>query len=353
MDQKWMRAISDLKNTLARASKDPELDAMVKVIEARDEVLTRYQPVFSLDSLSHLTPEEFISFLYFENNKHWTGLHRHAGKLTADMNALCQALTILLKENRPIAERFTEVVGTSFVKGLGKGLATAILLVAYPDRYGVWNNTSEAALKQLGIWPEIEWGVTLGERYATINELLTRLSSELEVDFWTLDALFWGVLRKKEDEVTEPETPLIEHSFRLERHLHDFLRDNWEGTELGCEWDVYREPGDEEAGFEYPTDAGRIDILARHRSRSEWLVVELKKGQSTDRVIGQLLRYMGWVKRHLASPEEKVNGLIISFDVDKNLQYALAVFPPGHVRVMRYRVQFFLEPVEFENEKKA
>ncbi|MDR9785968.1 MAG: endonuclease NucS [Peptococcaceae bacterium MAG4] len=102
---------------------------------------------------------------------------------------------------------------------------------------------------------------------------------------------------------------------------------------MGREWEIYREPGDEEAGFEYPTDAGRIDILARHRSYPEWLVIELKKSQSTDRVIGQILRYMGWVKRHLASPEEKVRGLIISPDVDKNLQYALAVFPPGHIQV--------------------
>jgi len=34
---------------------------------------------------------------------------------------------------------------------------------------------------------------------------------------------------------------------------------------LGQEWEIYRETGDEEAGFEYPTDAGRIDILARIR----------------------------------------------------------------------------------------
>jgi hypothetical protein len=55
-------------------------------------------------------------------------------------------------------------------------------------------------------------------------------------------------------------------------------------------------------------------------------------------------------KHHLASPGEEVKGLIISSDVDKKLQYAMAVFPPGQVRVMRYRVQFFLEPVELENE---
>ena len=123
----------------------------------------------------------------------------------------------------PLPNAFTEVVGASVVKGLGKGLASAILLAAYPERYGVWNNTSEAALKQLEIWPEFDRGLTLGERHAAINDLFKRLSDELEVDFWTLDSLFWGILKKKENGETEPDIPLNEHSFRLERHFHDFL----------------------------------------------------------------------------------------------------------------------------------
>jgi len=346
MNDRWMRALSELRDTLARVPKDTDLQ---NIINARDEVFTRYQSIFSLNNLPNLSVEEFSSFLYFENNKHWSGLHRHVGKLTADMDKLRHALTILLNENCPLAERFDEVVSSSMVKGLGKGLATAILLVAYPERYGVWNNTSEAALRQMGIWPEFDRNTTLGQRYAIINDLLRKLSDELEVDLWTLDALFWGIVKKEED--TETKMPVIEHGFRLERHLQDFLIDNWERTELGQEWEIYRETGDEEAGFEYPTDAGRMDILARHKSRPEWLVLELKKDQSTDRVIGQILRYMGWVKKNLASPREEAKGLIISSDVDKNLQYALAVFPPGYIRVMCYRVQLFLEPVGLDDKK--
>lgn len=110
-----------------------------------------------------------------------------------------------------------------------------------------------------------------------------------------MDALFWGILKKSEAGDIVSVTPLPEHGFRLGRHLHDFLFDNWDPTELGGEWEIDREPGDEEAGFEFPTAAGRIDILARHKERLQWLVVELKKDQTTDRVIGQLLRYMGWV----------------------------------------------------------
>ena len=49
--------------------------------------------------------------------------------------------------------------------------------------------------------------------------------------------------------------------FGLERTLHDFLKENWNNTELGQEWDIYSEPGDQEAGYEYSCAAGRIDIL--------------------------------------------------------------------------------------------
>jgi len=187
MEDKWMSALSELRDTLARVPKDTDLQ---NIINARNEVFTCYQPIFSLNNLPNLTVEEFSSFLYSENNKHWSGLHRNVGKLTADMNKLLHALAILLDENRPLAERFDEVVSGSMVKGLGKGLATAILLVAYPDRYGVWNNTSEAALRQMGIWLEFDRNMTLGKRYAIINDLLRKLSDELGVDLWTLDALF-------------------------------------------------------------------------------------------------------------------------------------------------------------------
>src|SRR5207249_3184628 len=100
--------------------------------------------------------DEFISFLYFENNRHWSGLHRQGFRAAADMGKLRQALGILLDEDRPIRDRFPEALG--MVSGFGKASATGILMVAYPDKYGVWNNTSEAALRQVGLWPNLEKG---------------------------------------------------------------------------------------------------------------------------------------------------------------------------------------------------
>ena len=342
-------AVERLRSILARARQRPDFAAN---LQARDEVLARYQPIFTPARLPDLTEEDFRSFLYFENNKHWTGLYRQAGRLTADMDALRQALTVLLDEGQPLAHRFDDAL--SRIRGLGKALASAILLVVYPDRYGVWNNTSESGLKILDIWPQFERGMSVGQKYALLNDLFHRLTEALNIDLWTLDWLWWELVQQEEEGPAVEETALTveasEQRFRLERHLHDFLVTNWEQTELGREWTIYSEPGDELAGYEYPTGVGRIDILARHQERPAWLVVELKRDRAADQTLGQVLRYIGWIKRHLAAPDEEVYGLIIAADVEKNLLYGLEGVNDRRISLMRYRVEFHLESVDIEVE---
>jgi hypothetical protein len=43
---------------------------------------------------------------------------------------------------------------------------------------------------------------------------------------------------------------------------------------------------DEEAGYEYPCDVGRIDLLAKHKKEGRWLVIELKRGSPPTRQLG-------------------------------------------------------------------
>jgi CRISPR/Cas system-associated exonuclease Cas4 (RecB family) len=88
----------------------------------------------------------------------------------------------------------------------------------------------------------------------------------------------------------------------LERHLHDFLADNWEATELAEKWDLVEAAGDVKgSGYERPTPVARIDLLAQHTlDLSRWLVIELKHGRMSDEALAQVQRYMGWVKEKLA-----------------------------------------------------
>lgn len=64
--------------------------------------------------------------------------------------------------------------------------------------------------------------------------------------------------------------------FALEKHLEDFLVENWEKTELGKKYDIFYED-DELVGQQYETDTGPIDVLAISKDKKELLVVELKK----------------------------------------------------------------------------
>jgi len=128
-------------------------------------------------------------------------------------------------------------------------------------------------------------------------------------------------------------------AFAMEKHLEDFLVQNWTQTELGQQYDIYQEEG-EMVGQQYLTDTGPMDILAIKKDKSELLVVELKKGRASDAVVGQILRYMGYAAQELAEPNQKVRGAIIALDDDKRIRRALAVTP--NIDFFRYQVSFKL-----------
>ena len=135
--------------------------------------------------------------------------------------------------------------------------------------------------------------------------------------------------------------PTIEDAatFALERHLEDFLVQNWAKTEFGKDFAVFEEDG-EKVGRQYPTDTGPIDILAVRKDKKELLVVELKRGRASDVVVGQVLRYMGFVLDELAVEGQTVRGVIIALEEDPKLKRALAVMPT--VTFYRYSVSFKL-----------
>lgn len=158
-----------------------------EIIGNRDEVLGRFSPAFQPGAVAYLDENVFRAFLSFENNKHWTGLERQP-QLYADMNRLRQVLRVLVDEARPIRERVNTVIEAP---GMGTAKLSAILQVAYPEKYGVWNGTSQKALSSLGLWPTFARGATTGERYVAVNQVLHDLARRLEIDLWTLDALWW------------------------------------------------------------------------------------------------------------------------------------------------------------------
>lgn len=128
--------------------------------------------------------------------------------------------------------------------------------------------------------------------------------------------------------------------FGLESQLEDFLVENWAKLSLGKKFNILKEDG-EVTGQQYVTPIGRIDILAKSKDDKEWLVIELKKGRGADQVVGQVLRYIGWVQENEAQKNQKVSGLVIAKQSDPKLRYAMKTL--NNVRFMTYSVRFELK----------
>jgi hypothetical protein len=102
-------------------------------------------------------------------------------------------------------------------------------------------------------------------------------------------------------------------------------------------WVVQRleaiEPGLRLVERQLRTPAGRLDLLCRD-ANGNYVVVELKKAQGTDQVVGQILRYMGWVME--AHPTDKVRGIVVVGRKDPALSYAIKAV--GNVEAREFKL---------------
>lgn len=136
----------------------------------------------------------------------------------------------------------------------------------------------------------------------------------------------------------EPDAGVEGALFALESHLRDFLAKNL-ATQVGFPKSLSVFVGEDgREGVEFQTDVGPIDILAVDES-GQFYVLELKLGRGPDACLGQICRYMGWVKRHLAK-ERDVKGVIIAAEIPLKLKYAVTQVP--NVSVMEYELVFNL-----------
>ena len=130
--------------------------------------------------------------------------------------------------------------------------------------------------------------------------------------------------------------------FYMEQQLEDFIIQNWEETEFGKKYDLIHEEG-ELISQQYPIYidgriGGKIDILAKDKRDGCYVVIELKRNQTSDETVGQITRYMGWVKETLG--DSNVKGIIVAGKYDKKLDYAQEMTP--NIEVFLYQVDFKL-----------
>ena len=156
------------------------------------------------------------------------------------------------------------------------------------------------------------------------------------------DEQFRSVAEGSGPPITPPETePEVEDpsEFALEKYLEDFIVSNFD-TIFKRRLRVFEDAAGND-GQQYATDIGSIDILAIEEMTKAFVVIELKKGRPSDRVVGQILRYMGWVKRNLCENGQTVRGLVICREHDPKLTYALEM--TNNIDVRYYNVSFKLK----------
>jgi hypothetical protein len=125
--------------------------------------------------------------------------------------------------------------------------------------------------------------------------------------------------------------------FAFERDLRNYLSKNLASIENGLK--VYQD--DDFSGVEFPVGGRFIDILAVD-SRGDYVVIELKVSRGHEKVIGQILRYMAWVKKHIASGKN-VRGIIVANEVTEDLNLAASMVPS--LQLFEYAISMKLTPV--------
>jgi RecB family endonuclease NucS len=88
------------------------------------------------------------------------------------------------------------------------------------------------------------------------------------------------------------------------------------------------------------TGEGKLNI--------NFVVFELKLSRGADKAMGQISRYMGWIKQNLAK-DKGVKGVIVAKKVDEKLKYAASIIPD--ISLFEYELNFKIQGVSIGEER--
>jgi hypothetical protein len=136
------------------------------------------------------------------------------------------------------------------------------------------------------------------------------------------------------DNIADPDAESF--IFPIEANLRDFLISNL-NTVKDSKLSLFVDENGRD-GKEYPTAVGPIDILTVDED-GNFIVFELKLTRGADKALGQILRYMGWVKKNLANGK-LVKGVIVANKMDEKIKYA--VMMTSDITLYEYEMNFVL-----------
>ena len=126
--------------------------------------------------------------------------------------------------------------------------------------------------------------------------------------------------------------------FAYERDLQHFLSKNL--TLIESDLSLYEEEGI--TGIEFPVGNRFIDILALDKDNN-YVVIELKVSRGYDRVVGQILRYMGWIRKNQAESGQHVRGVIVAREISDDL--LLACSTVNNVDLYEYQLSVSVQKI--------
>lgn len=264
-----------------------------------------------------------------------------------------------LGERTPNRQRLQN--GDRVVFYLGKPLMQFVGTATLNGKPNRWTPEQRQRISQLIKIPEAaEYGVKLDaiETWATPKDargLVPALDFIENKAYW--GTYFQGGVRQLSDKdffaIASPrDLPLTqqlsrepdmnnESEFALEAHLEEFIAENWDSIDFGDRLRLYAMDG--VSGRQFPAGEWSIDFLCIDEKTKDFVVIELKRGKTSDAVIGQLARYMVWVKKNLATNGQKVRGVIIAKEVDEKLKTAAEI--NANISIKTYAVRFDLRGV--------
>ncbi len=157
-------------------------------------------------------------------------------------------------------------------------------------------------------------------------------SSDPEPIYKGQDAVGEGRISESADE------PYEVKEFAYEKDLQNFLSKNLCQIEPGLK--LYEE--EEIVGIEFPVGNRRIDILALDKDNN-YVVIELKVSRGYDKVVGQLMRYMAWIRKNQADDGQAVRGIIVAREISEDL--LLACSESQKIDLYEYQLSVSLEKV--------
>ena len=120
-----------------------------------------------------------------------------------------------------------------------------------------------------------------------------------------------------------------EISLDAEIRMHKYFKENLD--QISPSLKLYK--NNQKDGYEYyiPT-IGEIDLLCKEGN--DYVVIEFKKNKASDKVIGQTLRYIGWIKEHMCQNNESVRGIIICRKYESKIRYAANAVGPNTLQYL-------------------